>query len=186
LRQILDAAERLIVEHGYEGMTMDQVAAAAGVAKGTIYLYFPSKQSLLAGMQSDVAQRFVDGPSEMMSDDSCTWRDRLDALVRRRLEVRLEHRALYHELFHVNRARAGEEPLDQVRAMLAEILTRGTDAGEFDVVDVVLTSDMLLHASGGALDHVDRFDAAGTERALQLVLRLFHRIVGATPAEEEP
>ena len=62
LRQILDAAERLIVEHGYEGMTMDQVAAAAGIAKGTIYLYFPSKQSLLAGMQADVAQRFqLDG-----------------------------------------------------------------------------------------------------------------------------
>lgn len=178
LRQILDAAERLIVEHGYEGMTMDQVAAAAGVGKGTVYLYFSSKQHLLAGMQADVAQLFLDGPSEMLADESYTWRQRLDALVRRRLEVRLSHRQLYHELFHVNRARAGEEPLDQVRAMLAEILARGTDAGEFDVEDVELTTDVLLHASGGALERVDRFDADRVEAALQRVLGLFHRIVG--------
>jgi TetR/AcrR family transcriptional repressor of nem operon len=184
LRQILDAAERLIVEHGYEGMTMDQVASVAGVAKGTVYLYFPSKQSLLAGMQADVAQLFLDGPSEMMADESCTWLERLDAVVRRRLEVRLSHAKLYHELFHVNRARAGEEPLEHVRAMLAEILARGTDAGEFDVEDVILTTDVLLHASGGALDHVDRFDAKRTEVALQQVLRLFHRIVRAPPEEE--
>jgi TetR/AcrR family transcriptional regulator, transcriptional repressor for nem operon len=184
LRQILDAAETLIVEHGYEGMTMEQVAAAAGVAKGTVYLYFPSKQSLLAGMQADIAQLFLDGPSEMMSDGSFTWRQRLDAVVRRRLEVRLAHRRLYHELFHVNRARAGEEPLDQVRAMLAEILARGTAAGEFDVEDVELTTDVLLHASGGALERVDRFDPDRIEAALQQVLRLFHRLVGASLQED--
>lgn len=183
LRQILDAAEGLIVEHGYEGTTMDQVAAAAGVAKGTVYLYFTSKQSLLAGMQADVAQLFLDGPSEMMADESYTWRQRLDALVRRRLEVRLSHRQLYHELFHVNHA--GEEPLDKVRVMLAEILARGTDAGEFDVEDVELTTNVLLHASGGALERVDRFDADRIEAALQQVLRLFHRIVGATRQEDQ-
>jgi AcrR family transcriptional regulator len=184
LRQILDAAEALVVEHGYEGMTMEQVAAAAGMAKGTVYLYFSSKQSLLAGMQADVAQLFLDGPSEMMTDDRFTWRQRLDAVVRRRLEVRLSRRQLYHELFHVNRARAGEEPLEHVRAMLAEILARGTAAGEFDVEDVELTADVLLHASGGALERVDRFDADRIEAALQQVLRLFHRLVGAFPEED--
>jgi TetR/AcrR family transcriptional regulator, transcriptional repressor for nem operon len=183
LRQILNAAERLIVEHGYEGMTMEQVASAAGVAKGTVYLYFPSKHSLLAGMQADVAQLFLDGPSEMMSDDGCTWCDRLDAVVRRRLEVRLAHAKLYHELFHVNRARAGEEPLEHVRAMLAEILARGNDAGEFDVEDVIVTTDVLLHASGGALEHVDRLDSARVETALQHVLELFHRMVGISVRE---
>jgi TetR/AcrR family transcriptional regulator, transcriptional repressor for nem operon len=183
LRQILDAAEQLIVEHGYEGMTMEQVASAARVAKGTVYLYFSSKQSLLAGMQADVAQLFLDGPSEMMADDRCTWLDRLDGVVRRRLEVRLSHAKLYHELFHVNRARAGEEPLERVRAMLAEILARGTEAGEFDVEDVLVTTDVLLHASGGALEHVDRFDPARIEMALRQVLELFHRMVGISAQE---
>jgi AcrR family transcriptional regulator len=163
---------------------MEHVATAAGVAKGTVYLYFSSKQSLLAGMQADIAQLFLDGPLEMMADESCTWRDRLDALVRRRLEVRLTHAKLYHELFHVNRARAGEEPLERVRAMLAEILARGTDAGEFDVADVIVTTDILLSASGGALQHVDR-DPERTEQALQHVLHLFHRLVGAA-AQEQP
>ena len=57
-----------------------------------------------------------------MADESYTWLDRLDAVVRRRLEVRLTHSRLYHELFHVHTVPDGEEPLKQVRALLAEIL----------------------------------------------------------------
>jgi hypothetical protein len=68
--------------------------------------------------------------------------------------------------------------------MLAEILARGTDAGEFDVDDVIITTDILLSASGGALQHVDRRPER-TELALQHVLHLFHRLVGAT-AQEHP
>lgn len=47
---ILDAAERLIVKKGHRMMTMDDVAKEADVAKGTIYLYFKSKESLCAAV----------------------------------------------------------------------------------------------------------------------------------------
>jgi len=45
---ILDAARELFWERGYEGTTMPQIAAAAELAPGTLYLYFPSKQALYA------------------------------------------------------------------------------------------------------------------------------------------
>lgn len=47
---ILDATERLLGRRGYEAMTVDQVAAAAGVSKPTIYLRYPSKRDLVAAM----------------------------------------------------------------------------------------------------------------------------------------
>ena len=47
---ILDATERALASRGYEAMTMDQVAAAAGVSKPTIYLRYDSKTALVAAM----------------------------------------------------------------------------------------------------------------------------------------
>ncbi len=43
---IVEAAARLFADAGYTECEMDRVAAAAGIAKGTLYLYFPSKQEL--------------------------------------------------------------------------------------------------------------------------------------------
>ena len=45
---ILHAAEALFVEHGYEGTSMDQIAADAGVSKLTVYSHFGDKDALFA------------------------------------------------------------------------------------------------------------------------------------------
>jgi TetR/AcrR family fatty acid metabolism transcriptional regulator len=45
--QILEAARRTFARHGLEGATVDHIARAARVAKGTIYLYFRSKDEIL-------------------------------------------------------------------------------------------------------------------------------------------
>ncbi len=53
---ILDAAQRLTAEVGYQALRMDAVAEAAELSKGTIYLYFANKEALCAG----VASRLID------------------------------------------------------------------------------------------------------------------------------
>src|SRR5262244_2222241 len=44
---ILEAAQELLVEKGYHEMSMDEIAARVGIAKGTVYLHFPSKEELM-------------------------------------------------------------------------------------------------------------------------------------------
>jgi AcrR family transcriptional regulator len=51
--RILAAALRLFANQAFQAVTMDRVADAAGVAKGTLYLYFPSKEALYLGILSD-------------------------------------------------------------------------------------------------------------------------------------
>jgi AcrR family transcriptional regulator len=51
--RILAAALRLFANQPYQDVTMDRVAESAGVAKGTLYLYFPSKEALYLGILSD-------------------------------------------------------------------------------------------------------------------------------------
>ncbi|MCA9929934.1 MAG: TetR family transcriptional regulator [Anaerolineales bacterium] len=65
-QQILDAALQLFHETSYDAVSMAGVAAQAGVAKGTLYLYFKTKEALFLALQM---QEFVD------------WFDEIDRVV---------------------------------------------------------------------------------------------------------
>jgi AcrR family transcriptional regulator len=54
-QELLDAALGLFIEKGFAAARADEIAARAGVCKGTLYLYFGSKEELLGEL---VAQRF--------------------------------------------------------------------------------------------------------------------------------
>ena len=53
---ILDAATRLILRDGATGLTMDDIAAEAGVARGTLYLYFDSIDGIAAAVRDRYEQ----------------------------------------------------------------------------------------------------------------------------------
>ena len=63
LPQLLDAATRVFVEQGYRRTQMADVAAAMGVAKGTLYLYVESKEALF-----DLVCRYADQPPGSASE----------------------------------------------------------------------------------------------------------------------
>ena len=46
-QQILDAAAELFAERGFEGASIQDIAQKAGVGKGTVYLYFKTKDDLI-------------------------------------------------------------------------------------------------------------------------------------------
>ncbi|MEM7138642.1 MAG: TetR/AcrR family transcriptional regulator [Myxococcota bacterium] len=56
---ILDAAEELTTNVGYEALRMDAVADAAELSKGTLYLYFQNKQALCAGVAARLIGEFI-------------------------------------------------------------------------------------------------------------------------------
>lgn len=58
-REILAAARKLLEQRGPDAMTMEEVAAAAGVAKGTVYLYFQSKDDLIQALITRVGENIL-------------------------------------------------------------------------------------------------------------------------------
>jgi len=56
-RAIMDAARRLLVSHGYQDVTMDDVAHQAGVGKGTLFLYYKNKEQLLSAALADLSDQ---------------------------------------------------------------------------------------------------------------------------------
>ena len=58
--EILAAAFEVFAAHGYEAARIDDVARQAGIAKGTIYLYFPDKEHLFRAMVRSLVQKRFD------------------------------------------------------------------------------------------------------------------------------
>src|SRR5437667_10227521 len=57
--EILEAARKVFAKKGFHDATVDDIANAAGVAKGTVYLYYRSKQEVyLAALKFGIAQMY--------------------------------------------------------------------------------------------------------------------------------
>ncbi|MFG2754923.1 TetR/AcrR family transcriptional regulator [Streptomyces wuyuanensis] len=178
-RQILDATAALLLADGYETLTVSKVAARAGVAKGTVYLYFDSKQELLAALQAEMWDRMLQRPAALLKQPELTWSERLDGLVAAWIATEQDHHELYHQLFHEPGGTTGEEPMTAARALLVTLLAQGHAAGEFDVPDPELTADFLTHAYTGPCHHT----RTGTD-VTGAVQALFRRVVAARPPNQ--
>jgi AcrR family transcriptional regulator len=58
--RILDSARELVLDHGARKVTVSEIARAAGVGKGTVYLYWPAKEDLILGLFARELLAFLD------------------------------------------------------------------------------------------------------------------------------
>lgn len=78
---ILDEAEKLLTEKGYHDTSIDEIAARAGVARGTLYQHFPSKEALiLALLERNV--ELLEQTFERIAQETLPARTRLEYLLR--------------------------------------------------------------------------------------------------------
>lgn len=88
---ILDAARTVFSREGYADTSVDAVAAEAGIAKGTVYLYFKSKEELyLAAVLRDI-RAFASVAREQM-EHAPSLEEQIGAFLRVRLDYFREHR----------------------------------------------------------------------------------------------
>jgi AcrR family transcriptional regulator len=66
---LLDAAERLLIESGYAGLTTRKVAAEAGVNHGLVHYYFGSMEELLLQVLERFTDRLIERQAEMYEAD---------------------------------------------------------------------------------------------------------------------
>lgn len=106
-RAILDAARALIAKHGYEETTIAQIALAAGVAVGTVYLYFHNKREIYTSLSIS----WVETIAEALQDP-------------RLLELPIERipRAMIEASFQICHENSEQMPLFQVDIQSAEEL----------------------------------------------------------------
>jgi AcrR family transcriptional regulator len=156
-RAILAATERLLEAHRAQDISMDQVAAAAGVGKGTIFHRFGSRAGLMRALMVERAQSLseaiADGPPPL--GPGATARDRLFAFLDAMLETVARNKSLLSELAHTEAAEvSAPDPADAdgnaagdqggtVYSLWHSHLS-GLLAAERPDVDAAMTADLIL------------------------------------------
>ncbi len=139
--RVLTAAARVFAEYGYRQATIDQVAEAAGVAKGSVYLSFDSKEDLFYGVLEDFTRDFVGDELDLEDPPSGPVLDRLeDTLYRitRAVEEDCSAIPLTVEFWAAcgaeeTRDRFGPRyarMIDDFRSRILALLQQGRDLGE--------------------------------------------------------
>jgi AcrR family transcriptional regulator len=141
---ILDAATRLILRDKAAGLTMEDIAREADVARGTLYLYFDSIDGITAALRDRYIHALTGGLEALLATGGSGSRlRRLDAFIAALAIALHDHRDLHHALF--SGTGVGEAALTEAfRALLRRFIQDGRDTGEFTVLDLDLTTDFLL------------------------------------------
>ncbi|HEY7415006.1 MAG TPA: helix-turn-helix domain-containing protein [Ktedonobacteraceae bacterium] len=147
---ILEAAEEMLIRKGYYNASMDEIAAQAGVAKGTLYQHFPAKEDLFFALIEKALARFEQVVQQAAFSSDNAWQK----LERIMSYVYGEHRGEHIYLLQLLR-RNGElsqrlqakksrsaERLNQVVGQIRRIVEEGKAEGRFTTT---VATDLIVH-----------------------------------------
>ena len=150
--QILDAAFYEFAEHGLAGARLDDIAKRAAVAKGTIYLYFPTKEALFREMvRTTIVAALEMAELRREETQSLTASAQIRAVATGYwARLRTEPFQVVHRLVLADLPRFpdlmqfyADEVIMRGRRLFAGIVSRGIAAGEFRDVDPESAARML-------------------------------------------
>lgn len=150
-QKIIDAAEKLIAESGFHGLSMHKIAREAGVAAGTIYRYFSDKDDLLLQVRLAVVERNA-GLIQQGVEDSMGLKERFRKIWLNIFElsgsniVNLKNRAQYDSLPCI-RSHETKEIERKMFSKLDQLFTEGREQGVFKPLDNPILAALSLEVS---------------------------------------
>jgi AcrR family transcriptional regulator len=141
--QIVNAAEEVFTQKGLDNARMDDIAEETGLSKGTLYLYFKSKDALIAAVLDRIFQRefraFENTDLSTISATDAIWIFTDTVIKDIKIILRLMPIA-YEFLALAFRNKAVQKALkiyvNQYMDIFSPIIQRGVETGEFRQVDV--------------------------------------------------
>ncbi len=157
-REIIETASRLFVQKGYDKCSVNDILTAIGIAKGTFYYYFKSKEEVLDAVVgqateiirdrvSEVVKRENLRPDEMMLQIFLSMRiedEMTDGMLD---EIHKSENALFHQKSLV-------QTVDMIVPVLTEVVEKGVEEGIFtcafpkEYMRIFLTSTLTLMDQG--------------------------------------
>ena len=151
-QELLDAALDLFVEKGFAATRSEEVAARAGVSKGTLYLYYPSKEELLKAVirnsisseiaeGHDIVRAFEGSSAELLAHLMREWWRRIGETKASGIcKIIVSEVRNFPDIarFYL------EEVVEPAERMLAGVVERGIERGEFRPVPVRETVNAMM------------------------------------------
>lgn len=176
-QELLDAALELFVEKGFAATRAEEVAQRAGASKGTLYLYYSSKEELLkAVIREHLSARIAAGAvlagqhrgsmAQLLREVfSQWWQGIFDSPTSGVFKLIITEVRNFPDIADFYQA----EVVEPGERLIGSIVQRGIDNGEFEPFDVATVVHSLVlpmvmvclhkHSLGACVRHQDHFDA---------------------------
>ncbi|MFE1775557.1 TetR/AcrR family transcriptional regulator [Streptomyces sp. NPDC059008] len=178
---ILRAGEKVFGTIGFKQVTITAIAEAAGIGKGTFYLYFDSKDHLLGALWERYVDAIVTTTQSILNEGAAWW-----LTIDRLMATLIDHAVRNAELHRIVYGSANAKSLElckqanqRVIDLMCVFVTQGAQAGAFQALDPAVAFRMVYHATDGLLDDlISRQEDIDTDQVIKNVLELAHRALG--------
>lgn len=154
-QQLLERGAELFTSHPYDKLSMSKIAAEAGISKGLLYHYFPSKQAFFEATLSTWAEQLRERTEP---DPDLPPIEQLTSSLDAFLGLVEENAVAYRNLMHSATAPEIRELIDQVRQQTAERILAGLYSEEAPPKARTAVSGWLWFMDGACLDWIEHRD----------------------------
>jgi AcrR family transcriptional regulator len=158
--RILTEAARLFYEKGYHATSMEDLAAAVGIKKGSLYYYIESKEQLFFEIAEVIPPKFIANVSALLEDTQLTAEQKLRIAITKHLELfETEMGLAWSRIFLLEyRALPGKhqrkllEQRQHYENVFRKLVADGVERGEFAQVDVAIVTRAILGMCNWAME----------------------------------
>lgn len=180
--EILDAAERLFGTKGFDGTSTHDILNAVGIARGTLYYHFKSKEDILDAMIDRMTGRLVQDAAKIAADKAVPVLQRLTEMmlalnVQGNLgreimaQVHKPQNALMHQKMR-------EHLLGEITPIVTDLLEEGMAQGICRTDYPAEVAEMTLLYSNTAFDTLIKYDEKERQRKIAAFIYNLERLLG--------
>jgi len=170
---VLDAVDRLLGRYGYSKMSIADVAREAGIGKGTVYLFFSSKEDLVLSAIDRIAERLL-AEAQAIADGPGPVITRLRRCLLMRVMARFDgaqtHTPSLDELLAALRPallQRREGHFNREALLLEKLLVEGRRRGDLSFRGARATADALVTATNSLLPYSLNLRELGERRIIE-------------------
>ena len=184
--EILDAAERLFIEKGYEDTTISDILSVSGVAKGSLYYHYKSKEDVLDGIIRRMTEQLVAAAKAVADDPALTVREKMLRIIPSVNIADSPNERMIEELHRPSNALLHQKSIAQtlraVAPIIAGVVEQGNREGVYHTPCPLETVEILLVAGQFLFDEgIFRRTPEETAARLSAFIRVTETVLGAEP-----
>ncbi|MFZ5967255.1 MAG: TetR/AcrR family transcriptional regulator [Bacillota bacterium] len=149
--ELIEIAEKLFIEKGYEETSVEDILKASGLSKGGFYHYFKSKEEVLAESINQLAERLLEEVKDIIEDPGLNALEKLNRFMEKKVASQKKKREMIAYLLMVMESDFTLYKYCVIIAQkyvdpFARIIEQGVKEGVFNVEFPYETADILLRA----------------------------------------
>ncbi|WP_111937177.1 TetR/AcrR family transcriptional regulator [Clostridium paraputrificum] len=181
--EILDIAKELFIEKGYENTSIVNILEKVGIAKGTLYYYFTSKEEILDAIIDRISEKIFYKAQEISKDPSLSVQEKILGVV---MSLNIEddkEKKLVNNIHNpqnlLMHKKQFDSIIDNVVPILTKVICEGIEKGIFNTDYPLETVEMILIYTQTVFDSNNNLSMEETLRKISAFIVNLERLLGA-------